>query len=85
LCGIALDPFCPARNGSSTSRTSVRVTDLGREPLQTRARQRDRLQQLCVAVARDDLRRDVLARDAQALQHALLELGARRGVRPNGA
>ena len=24
LCGIALEPFCPARNGSSTSRTSVR-------------------------------------------------------------
>ena len=25
LCGIALDPFCePERNGSSTSRTSVR-------------------------------------------------------------
>ena len=24
LCGIALEPFWPARNGSSTSRTSVR-------------------------------------------------------------
>ena len=24
LCGIALEPFCPARNGSCTSRTSVR-------------------------------------------------------------
>ncbi len=24
LCGIAEEPFCPSRNGSSTSRTSVR-------------------------------------------------------------
>jgi hypothetical protein len=24
LCGMALDPFCPSRNGSSTSLTSVR-------------------------------------------------------------
>ena len=25
LCGIALDPFCPAENGSRTSPTSVRA------------------------------------------------------------
>jgi hypothetical protein len=36
LCGIALEPFWPARNGSSTSRTScaLQVADLGREALQ---------------------------------------------------
>ncbi len=34
-----------------------------------------------MAVARDDLRRDVLALQVQARQHARLELGARRRVR----
>ena len=45
-----------------------------------RAGQRDRLKQLRVAVARDHLRGDVLARQAQARQHARLELRAGRRV-----
>ena len=64
LWGIALEPFCcPARNGSSTSRTSVRCR--WRISVANRSRpgagQRDRLQQRGVAVARDDLRGDRLA------------------------
>ncbi len=60
---------------------ALQVPDLGREPLQPCARERDRPQQLGVPVARHDLRGDVLARDIQALEHARLELGARRRVR----
>ena len=57
LCGIALEPFWPLRNGSSTSRTSVRcrwrisVAKRSRPaPASAIARQ-----QLGVAVARHDL------------------------------
>ena len=77
LCGIALEPFCPARNGSCdlAHLRALQMPDLGREPLQAGAGERDRAEQLGVAVARDDLRRDVLARDIQARQHARLERG----------
>ena len=59
---------------------ALQVTDLGRQPLQARARQGDRLHELGVAIARDDLRGDILARQPQPLQHARLELGARRRI-----
>ena len=83
LCGIADEPFCaPARNGSSTSRTSVRWRCRISVAKRSRpgAGQGDRRQQLRVAVARHDLGRDVLAREAEPLQHRLLDLGAVRGV-----
>ena len=64
---------------------ALQVPDLGREALQPGPRERDRAQQLGVPVARDDLRGDVLALDVQTLQHARLELGARRRVRPHRA
>jgi hypothetical protein len=69
LCGIAEEPFWPGANGSCTSRTS----DLGCEALETRPGERDRGQQLGVAIARDDLRGDVLAPQAKAREDALLE------------
>src|SRR3954463_9143901 len=94
LCGIALDPFwAPARNGSSTSRTSVRCRwrnsvakrsrpAPGRALARARAGQRDRLQQLGVAVARDDLRGDRLGLQAYAREHAALEVRRGRRVGP---
>ena len=88
LCGIALEPFCwPARKGSSASRTSVRCRWRISVASRSRpgARERDRLQQLGVAVARDDLRGDRLALQAQALEHARLEVGAGRRVGADGA
>ena len=68
LWGIALEPFWPARNGSSTSRTSVRWRwrISVAKPLEAGAGERDGLQQLGVAVARDDLGGDVLAGEAEA-------------------
>ena len=59
LCGIALEPFCaPSRNGSSTSRTSVRWRwrISSRERLDGRTHRRARVEQLGVPVAGDDLR-----------------------------
>ena len=53
---------------------ALQVADLSRQALQPRARQRDRLQQLGVAVARDDLGGDRLALQAQTAEHALFEL-----------
>ena len=44
---------------------ALEVADLGREALQAGARQRDRAQQLGVAVARDDLGGDRLGREAE--------------------
>ncbi len=61
------------------------MANLGRQTLEARAGERDRLQQLGVAVARDDLRGDVLARESEPLQHAPLELGAGRRVRADRA
>ena len=82
LCGIALEPFWPARNGSSTSRTSVRCRwrISWREALEPGAGERDRAQQLGVAVARDDLGRDRLGGEPEPLEHARLELRPERGV-----
>ena len=82
LCGIALEPFWPARNGSSTSRTSVRcrcrISVAKRSspaPHSAIARQ-----QLRMAVARDDLGRDVLVAQAERRHHALLVVRAERRV-----
>ena len=88
LCGIALEPFCcPERNGSSASRTSVRWR--WRISVASRSRpgagERDRLQQRGVAVARDDLGRDRLGGEAQAREHARLEVGVGGRVRADGA
>ena len=44
---------------------ALEVADLGRQALQAGAGERDRAEQLGVAVARDDLRGDVLARQPQ--------------------
>ena len=60
LCGIADEPFMPAANGSSTSRTSVRAR--WRISVANRssdvAQMRERREQLGVPVARDHLGRD---------------------------
>ena len=72
-------PSGPARNGSSTSRTSVRCR--WRISVAKRSRpgagQRDRGQQLRVAVARDDLGGDRLGRRPRRRDHALLVVRAR--------
>ena len=69
LCGIADEPFCwpdAERLLDLAHLGALQVADLGGEPLEPRAGQRDRLQQLGVAVARDDLRRDRLGAQAAA-------------------
>ena len=87
LWGIALEPFWPTPNGSWTSPTSVRAR--WRISVANRsspgARQRDRLQQLGVAVAGDDLGGDRLALEPQPGQHPLLELRRGRRVGTDGA
>ena len=87
LCGIDEEPFWPGpeRLLRLAHLGALQVADLGREALEAGAGERDRAQQLGVAVARDDLRRDVLAREAEAREHARLELGAGRGVRADRA
>ena len=54
LCGIELEPFWPRaeRLAHLADLGAREVADLGREPLETGAGERDRLQQLGVAVAR---------------------------------
>ena len=68
LCGIALEPFWPGaeRLLDLAHLGALEVADLGGEALEPGAGQRDRLQQLGVAVARDDLGRDRLARAGRA-------------------
>ena len=57
---------------------ALEVPDLGREPLERGARERDRAQQLGVAVARHDLRRDAArASSPSSLEH--------RRARPSGS
>ena len=55
---------------------ALQMAQLGGEALEAGAGERDRAQQLGVAVARNDLRGDVLAREPEAGEHARLELGA---------
>ena len=64
---------------------ALKVADLRRQPLQARPGERDRLQQLGVAVTRDDLRRDVLGAEPEPREHAALEVRRRRGVGADGA
>ena len=79
LCGIALDPFWPSakRLLHLAHLRALQVADLRREPLQRGAGERDRAQHLGVAVTRDDLGRDVLRPQAEALQRGPLDLRAR--------
>ena len=62
LWGIADDPFWPGaeRLLDLAHLGALEVADLGREPLHAGARERDRLEQLRVAVAGDDLGGDRL-------------------------
>ena len=87
LCGIADEPFMPAANGSSTSRTSVRAR--WRISVANRssdvAHQRERAEQLGVAVARDHLRRERIGLEAEPLAGDPLHLGVEAGVGPDGA
>ena len=87
LWGIALEPFCARAEGLGRLQDlrALQVADLGGQALEPRAGQRDRLEHLGVAVARDDLRRDVLGLQPQPRQHARLEVRARRRVRPDRA
>ncbi len=59
---------------------ALEVADLRGEALDPGAGERDRLEQLGVAVARDDLRGDRLGGEAQALEHARLVVRAERRV-----
>jgi hypothetical protein len=61
------------------------VPDLGGEALEPSAGQRDRLEQLGVAVARHDLGRDRLGRQPEPRQHARLVSRAERRVGPDRA
>ena len=86
LCGIAEEPFCPLANGSCASRTSLRckVPDLGREPVERATEDRQRSQQLGVAIAPDDLRRDILASQLERCQRELLDAGIDVAVGAHG-
>ena len=72
----------PEANGSSTSRTSVRCRLRTSWAKRSRpgAGERHRLEQLGVAVAWDDLGRDVLGAQPEALHHRRLDRGRDRGV-----
>src|SRR5436309_326551 len=73
-----------AQRGGGAPR-ALRVPHLGGQALEAGARQRDGLQQLGVAIARDDLCRHGLALEAEPSQDALLELRARGRVGAHGA
>ena len=64
---------------------ALEVAHLGREALEPGAGQRDGLHELGVAVARDDLGRDRLARQPEPLEHPHLVLGAVGRVGADGA
>ena len=85
LCGIADEPFMPAANGSSTSRTSVRARwRISVANRSSDVAQRERREQLGVPVARDHLRRDRVRLEAEALARDALDLRIDRGIRPDG-
>ena len=64
---------------------ALQVADLGREPLQPGAGQRDLGEQLGMPVAGDDLGRGVLDREAEPLHHRGLDGRGQRGVGTDGA
>ena len=82
LCGIAEEPFWPLPNGSCTSATSVRARwrISTREALQRGRGDRERGEQLRVAVALDDLRRGRLGLEAEPLAGDALDLRVDRRV-----
>ena len=83
LCGIADEPFCAPvakRLARLEQLGALEVADLGRQALEPGAGERDRAEQLGVAVAGDDLRRDRLGPDPQAREHPALVIRAVRGV-----
>ena len=87
LCGIADEPFCARRERllDLADLGALQVADLEGEPLEPGAGDRERREQLGVAVARDDLRRDVLARAGRAAPDARLDRRRGRRVGPDRA
>ena len=82
LCGIADEPFWPRPNGSSTSRTSVRARcriSVAKRSSEA-ASERERRQQLGVAVALQDLRRARRGLEAETLARDPLDLRIGVGV-----
>ena len=85
LCGMADEPFWPARNGSWTSPISVcwrlRTSTANRsiEPPVTAIAVEER----GVAVALDDLRADGVGREAEIGERLRLDLGRQVRVRPD--
>ena len=87
LWGIALEPFWPARNGSSTSRTSVRWRwriSVAKRSSPAPARAIAASSSAC-AVARDDLGRDRLAARPSRASTRCLVVGPQRRVGPDRA
>jgi hypothetical protein len=64
---------------------ALEAAELDREALEAGAREGDRRQELGVAIARDHLGRDLLAAEAEAVEHAALEVGAGGRVGPHRA
>ena len=61
------------------------MPDLHRKPLEARACESDRLQQLSVPVAGHHLGRNGLWRQAQPIEHAALKVGRSRGISADGS
>ena len=87
LWGIALEPFWPALNGSIdlADLGVLEVPDLGREPLQGAAEDRDRRQQRGVPVALDDLGADRVDVEAELGEDLRLDVRPEVAVRPDRA
>ena len=87
LCGIADEPFCPRANGSSTSRTSVRARwrISSGEAIERGREERERREELRVAVALEDLGRRRRRLEPERLACDALDLGRRRRVRADRA
>ena len=64
---------------------ALQVPDLGREPLERRPGERNRREQLGMAVARHDLCRDGLAREPEPSHHGAFDGRVERRVGPDGA
>ena len=87
LCGIADEPFWPRPNGSCTSRDlgAREMPDLERERVERRGDDRERREELGMAVALEDLGRGRRRLEAEPLARDPLELGIGRRVRADGA
>ena len=73
------------RLGRLAHLAALQVPHLGREAVERAAEDRERRQQLGVAVARDDLRGDVLARQAELGERELLDARVDVAVGADGA